>query len=502
MAREEVLQGLLARGVPPHVAQGILGNISVESGFNPGINEINPVVKGSRGGFGLFQHTGPRRRQLEAFAQSSGRPVDSIDTQLDFAMHELSTTEKRAGQALSGAKTAEEAARIFSEQFLRPGVPHLDRRIAAATGAPVVSTQGSQKGTDFMPQEQKRSGIAGLLGGGGLQEGGILSPDRRDRLILALQGLTMNPNVALQQSALQGLQERREDRGSKDRANRTGEFLRQRGRDDLASAVESGAIPASVAVQEALKGQAQTKGVEINGQLVNPVTGEVIGDFRNGDKDVPASFRALELRAEAAGLSPGTPEHQNFMLTQGRSEGFALTVGPDGTVSLAQGGAKVKPLTESQSKSATFAVRAEGALPILDEFDTELTSAIQRAAGSDPTGVIRGSVQTPEFQKAQQASEEFLQAILRKDTGAAITEQEQALYGNTYIPRPGDSPAIVAQKRVSRKRALEALKSGMSADAILAQENALARVGSDTEPKAGKVTHRWNPETGQLEAIK
>lgn len=143
MARAEVIQGLLDRGVAPHIAQGIAGNIEIESGFNPGINEINPVVPGSRGGFGLFQHTGPRRRELEAFAQSRGVPVDSIDTQLDFALQELQTTESRAGSALAQTTTAEEAARVFSEQFLRPGVPHLERRIAAATGADISGGGGS-----------------------------------------------------------------------------------------------------------------------------------------------------------------------------------------------------------------------------------------------------------------------------------------------------------------------------------------------------------------------
>ena len=267
MAREEVLQALLSRGVPQHIAQGMLGNISVESGFNPGINEINPTVPGSRGGFGLFQHTGPRRRALEAFAQQSGRPLGNIDTQVDFALQELGTTESRAGRALSATTTAEEAARVFSEQFLRPGVPHLDRRIAAATGitggAGDDTLQGGlsitpQRGQGFVPhQQQQRGGLAGLLGGGGerpgfLQEGGLLDPDRRDRLVAGLEGLTLNPNTALQQQALQSIDARKRQRTATEQANKTGEFLRSRGRDDLAGAVESGAIPAQAAVQVAL----------------------------------------------------------------------------------------------------------------------------------------------------------------------------------------------------------------------------------------------------------
>lgn len=269
MAQAEVIQGLLQRGIPPHIAAGIAGNIAVESRFDPGINEISPLVPGSRGGFGLFQHTGPRRRALEAFAQQRGVPVNDLNTQLDFALHELQTTEKAAGEALFKAQTPEEAARVFSEKFLRPGIPHLDRRISAARSIFGGGGDAGLLGGETTPQggrDNMANGLGGLLGGGRqsgqpggiraegglLGEGGLLSPDRRDRLILALQGMTLNPNQGLQQAALQGIQGRQQQRQTREQANRTAEFLRQRGRDDLAGAVESGAIPAQAAVQAAL----------------------------------------------------------------------------------------------------------------------------------------------------------------------------------------------------------------------------------------------------------
>lgn len=124
----KVVSGLIARGVPPHVAIGLTGNLSVESnGLTLDINEISPLVPGSRGGFGLAQWTGPRRRQFERFA---GQNTADFDTQLDFLVHELNTTERRARDALYATKTADEAARVTSKRFLRPGIPHLDRRIS------------------------------------------------------------------------------------------------------------------------------------------------------------------------------------------------------------------------------------------------------------------------------------------------------------------------------------------------------------------------------------
>lgn len=123
---QQIIAGLVQRGVPPAAAIGMAGNIAIESRFDPGINEIAPLVPGSRGGFGLIQWTGPRRRQLEAFA---GDRVADLDTQLDFLVHELNTTERSARDAIYGAQDPETAARLVSEKFLRPGIPHLDRRI-------------------------------------------------------------------------------------------------------------------------------------------------------------------------------------------------------------------------------------------------------------------------------------------------------------------------------------------------------------------------------------
>jgi len=54
---------------------------------------------------------------------------------------------------------------------------------------------------------------------------------------------------------------------------------------------------------------------------------------------VPATIQALQFRAEAAGLKPGTPEYQQFMLSAGKGQGMNVVVGADGEVSVSTGGA-------------------------------------------------------------------------------------------------------------------------------------------------------------------
>jgi hypothetical protein len=178
---------------------------------------------------------------------------------------------------------------------------------------------------------------------------------------------------------------------------------------------------------------------------------------------------------------------------------------------MAQGeGVTGKPLNEGQSKNVIFATRAEGALPIVDQFGDALMSRTATMAEQAPLGIGREWMQSPEFQQARQAGLEFLAAILRKDTGAAVTPSEEEMYGRMYLPRPGDLPEMLAQKHASRARAVEAIRRGMTPSEILALEKqgasdpnaALARpeppVDNGQGPVGGTVRSRAVNDQGQM----
>jgi hypothetical protein len=187
-----------------------------------------------------------------------------------------------------------------------------------------------------------------------------------------------------------------------------------------------------------------------------------------GGEDTTEAVRTLEQRAALAGLVPNTPEYTQFMVTGGRQEGMAVRVNTDGSIEFVQGAA-ARPFTEQQSKDVVYATRAKGALDTLDPVADYLASLSPRLLEYVPLGQGR-RFQDPMFQVANQAGLEFLAAILRKDTGAAITAQEIDIYGKTYLPQPGDSPELLAQKQQARRRALDALQAGMNADQMLAVE--------------------------------
>ena len=120
----------------PEQAAGVVGNLAHETGGFRHMQEISPVVPGSRGGFGFAQWTGPRRRQFESWASEQGLDPNSYDANYGFLAHELrNTPEGRVLGDLRGAQDAASAARVFSDRFLRPGIPHMDSRLAMANQA-------------------------------------------------------------------------------------------------------------------------------------------------------------------------------------------------------------------------------------------------------------------------------------------------------------------------------------------------------------------------------
>lgn len=120
-------------GLSVDQAAGVVGNLAHESGGFETLQEISPLIEGSRGGYGYAQWTGPRRRQFEAWASDRGLDPSSYDANYGFLLHELTQTpEGRVMNALRGADSYRDAATVFSNQFLRPGIPHMSNRLSLA----------------------------------------------------------------------------------------------------------------------------------------------------------------------------------------------------------------------------------------------------------------------------------------------------------------------------------------------------------------------------------
>lgn len=111
--------------------------------------------------------------------------------------------------------------------------------------------------------------------------------------------------------------------------------------------------------------------------------------------------------------------------------------------------------TEVQAKAEIFANKMEQSnKAITDGVGTSLTGKI---ASGLPLG---NYVQSPEYQKYKQASSNFITALLRQESGAAISKSEFDRYDKEYMPQPGDSTEVLSQKTEARRIAIEGMKKG------------------------------------------
>ena len=113
----------------PADADAVFGNGGYESlGFTK-LQEMKPTVPGSRGGWGLMQWTGPRRRDFEAYCKRNGKDPSDIRVNYAWLFVELKSTEKRAIAAVKSASGLKDKVEAFERSFLRAGVKAYDKRL-------------------------------------------------------------------------------------------------------------------------------------------------------------------------------------------------------------------------------------------------------------------------------------------------------------------------------------------------------------------------------------
>ena len=133
----------------------IMGNIAIEGLFSPGMLQNNLSIRYNTEyienynsfdsiGWGLMQWTFWSRKQaLLEYAEANGTSVGDMDTQLEFIYLEMTVRNYSGTGALiinglndfwnkQYSNDVDYLTKVFMDAFLSPGIPHLDRRIAAA----------------------------------------------------------------------------------------------------------------------------------------------------------------------------------------------------------------------------------------------------------------------------------------------------------------------------------------------------------------------------------
>src|SRR5574340_208746 len=122
-------------------------------------------------------------------------------------------------------------------------------------------------------------------------------------------------------------------------------------------------------------------------------------------------------------------------------------------------------LTDIQAKAQLYGTRAKAAHDILNNLEgkySPLAVNAKMAANDTPLvggvgGLIGNKLLSESGQKAEQAQRDFVNAVLRQESGAVISEPEFRNAQKQYFPQPGDTKGTLQQKRENRARAIHAL---------------------------------------------
>lgn len=125
-----------------------------------------------------------------------------------------------------------------------------------------------------------------------------------------------------------------------------------------------------------------------------------------------------------------------------------------------------KPLSEFQGKNVLFGARMASADKTLTELEDNISTsglaAKQAVQGIPLVGGVMGAganlMLSADQQKVEQAQRDFVNAVLRQESGAVINPSEFLNAQRQYFPQPGDKTDVIAQKKQNRKLAINAFK--------------------------------------------
>ena len=320
---------------------------------------------------------------------------------------------------------------------------------------------GRQKGTQAMNRQQpsaqqmqqmqqqpQRGGLMGFLRNPRTREA-LLSMDQSGMFEGLRQRATADVQVQQEQEALA----QAEQKESQQR-NRTAEWLAtQPGGEMFAEAIRSG-VPAAKAY-DAYNKSLTGDYVVVGKNLIDRKTGEVI-------------FAAKQT-ATMTRFNPATQQYETI-----------TGIDPSQL-----------DLKESEGTSTMYGGRMQMAQDILATVEGEGTDFYQSIVSNVP--LVGNYMTSSEYKLYDQAKRNFINALLRRESGAAIAESEFSNAEKQYFPQPGDTAAVIAQKKQNRELATSLMMASAGAGGAYAQQELAklqAGVNSDTSATEGGSTDK------------
>jgi len=111
-----------------------------------------------------------------------------------------------------------------------------------------------------------------------------------------------------------------------------------------------------------------------------------------------------------------------------------------------------KPQTAGQSTIQGYAQRTSEADKIIERVGSQFTG-VGSYVGQTLPNFLKGN----DRQQYEQAQRNFVNAVLRRESGAVISDEEFANARQQYFPQPGDKPDVIAQKMENRQTVISNL---------------------------------------------
>jgi hypothetical protein len=173
---------------------------------------------------------------------------------------------------------------------------------------------------------------------------------------------------------------------------------------------------------------------------------QVVGPNAKPTDPLDSAYKMLQIQKLKQEIANGG--NANELLSVGDAQTLGVPYGTTKGQAVLQGITPTKPATDAQNQAAGYALRVQQSTSILDSLE----SAIK---GYNPIGFeaqlkLPSYLQSSQIQSYDQAARNFINAQLRRESGAAISSGEFANAYQQYLPRPGDSAQTLAQKKQNR----------------------------------------------------
>ncbi|EOU7009608.1 DNA transfer protein [Escherichia coli] len=339
-----------------------------------------------------------------------------------------------------------------------------------AMRANVALSQGPEAYSKFITDNKDRLNRVGANADWMIQTG-IQNPEQLSHMLTTMSLGALGPEKAF---AVQDKMAGREiDRGrlaETIRSNQASEALQARGQDiSRANALTSAYAP--------------TAAMQNYNQYAQML---------KADPDGAAAFAA------AAGINPNAKKLLKVetnpdgsvtkYYTDGSEEAGKLNqpISGDGIkpISLPQAQSIIDKANEGSKKAAGFALRLKDSMDSMNQLsksiDPKRVALINRSLGD---GTIANLSLSPAEQQYMVNARDALYAILRPETGAAITLPEMQEYSKMYLPQPGDSRAATETKMRKMQGQYNSLRgqSGRVYDALVVSSAANSQQQSNSQ---------------------